>query len=474
MLALPSITPLEHVAAVVAGLLVYVVVSRVQRQRRQPASALAWVMTITIFPYLGALLFLIFGTRKVARPATRTPIATPECLVQWAPSWATQLLAAMGIAGPQPNVAVAFQADGADSLAALLALLRSARQTLDLCTFILGDDEVGAAVAAALAERARSGVRVRLLVDAVGSLRTLHSHDAVLHPAGVQCRVFMPLRGRPRGRINLRNHRKLTVADGVQVWSGGRNLAKEYFLGQAGDAPWIDLSFTTRGPLAAQAQALFDDAWELGRDRAPAAPAAVTPAAAPRPVPGVFGNDAGQAPAAFAQWVPSGPDFHEDTLHALLLSSVFRAERRLLLVTPYFVPDEALLEALLLAVKRGVQLLLVLPARSNHRLADWARGRAVRAVAAAGAQVCLLPQMLHAKVVVVDEVLALCGSANLDCRSFFLNFEAMAAFYDRAQIDWLAHWAEATAALGQPVRATPPSWARDLLEGVVGTVAFQL
>jgi len=88
--------------------------------------------------------------------------------------------------------------------------------------------------------------------------------------------------------------------------------------------------------------------------------------------------------------------------------------------------------------------------------------------------VCLLPQMLHAKAVVVDEVLALCGSANLDCRSFFLNFEAMAAFYDRAQIDWLAHWAQATAALGQSVRATPPSWSRDLLEGVVGTVAFQL
>ena len=441
MLALPSITPLEHVAAVVAGLLVYVVVSRAQRQRRQPAAALAWVMTITIFPYLGALLFLIFGTRKVARPATRTPIATPECLAQWAPPWATQLLAAMGIAGPQPNAAVAFQADGADSLAALLALLRSARQTLDLCTFILGDDEVGAAVAAALAERARSGVRVRLLVDAVGSLRTLHSHDAVLHPAGVQRRVFMPLRGRPRGRINLRNHRKLAVADGVQVWSGGRNLAKEYFLGQAGDAPWIDLSFTTHGPLAAQAQALFDGDWELGRDLAPAPPVAAMPAVPPMPTLGMFGSDAWQASGALAQWVPSGPDFHEDTLHALLLSAVFRAERRLLLVTPYFVPDEALLEALLLAVTRGVQLLLVLPARSNHRLADWARGRAVRAVAAAGAQVCLLPQMLHAKAVVVDEVLALCGSANLDCRSFFLNFEAMAAFYDRAQIDWLAHWA---------------------------------
>lgn len=172
--------------------------------------------------------------------------------------------------------------------------------------------------------------------------------------------------------------------------------------------------------------------------------------------------------------MPSGPDFHEDVLHALLISAAFHAQRRLLLATPYFVPDEGLIESLLLAAKRGVQVTLLLPRHSNHRLADWARGRAVRELVDNGVDVRLLPAMLHAKAVVVDDVLALCGSANLDSRSLFINYEAMAAFYSRAEIDWLAGWITRTAADGEPASARPPGLARDVLEGVVGAIAFQL
>ena len=117
---------------------------------------------------------------------------------------------------------------------------------------------------------------------------------------------------------------------------------------------------------------------------------------------------------------------------------------------------------------------LLLPRRSNHRLADWARGRAVRALVEHGVEVRLLPTMLHAKAVVVDQALALCGSANLDSRSLFINYEAMAAFYSRAEIDWLAGWITRTAADGEPASARPPGLLRDVLEGVVGALAFQL
>ena len=172
--------------------------------------------------------------------------------------------------------------------------------------------------------------------------------------------------------------------------------------------------------------------------------------------------------------MPSGPDFHEDVLHALLVSAAFHAEQRLLLATPYYVPDEAVQEALVLAAKRGLQITLLLPRRSNHRLADWARGRAVRELVEAGVDVRLLPAMLHAKAVVVDDVLALCGSANLDSRSLFINYEAMAAFYGRAEIDWLADWINAHAAQAEPASAKPPSWLRDIGEGIVATLAFQL
>lgn len=486
MVRLPALTALEHTAFVAAGLLTYIVITRVRRQRRHPYAALAWVMGIAAFPYLGLPIFLVFGTRKVVRPATQRQPLPAGPWAALAPDWATRLLAALGAAGAQPQVAVRFQAEGEEALQSVLAVVRSARQTLDICTYVLGDDEVGAAVAAALADRARAGVRVRLLVDSIGSLKSAHSHDELLKAAGVHTRVFMPaLRSPGRGRVNLRNHRKLLIADGRQVWSGGRNLANEYFIGRVGEPPWLDLSFTAEGALAAQAQALFEGDWRIARgarralrlgyaDRLERQEAERAEAAAGPPPRALPADEQATGDIALAQWVPSGPDFHEDILHALLVSAAFHAEQRLLLATPYFVPDEGLQEALVLAAKRGLQITLLLPRRSNHRLADWARGRAVRELVEAGVDVRLLPHMLHAKAVVVDEALALCGSANLDSRSLFINYEAMAAFYGSAEIDWVADWITRTAASGEPASAQPPSWLRDIGEGIVAAVAFQL
>jgi len=483
MIRLPALTPLEHVAFMAAGLLTYLVVTRVRRQRRHPYAALAWVMGIAAFPYLGLPLFLVFGTRKVVRPATPRQPAPAGPWAALAPLWATRLLAALGVAGARPQAVVRFESDGEAALAQLQRVIGSARHTLDLCTYVLGDDEVGAAVAAALADRARAGVRVRLLIDSIGSLKSAHSHDAMLKNAGVRTRLFMPALGRPgRGRVNLRNHRKLLIADGEVVWSGGRNLANEYFIGRVGEPPWLDLSFAAEGALAAQAQALFDGDWRIARGARQAlrlgyAERFARQQALEQPSDAADYAAAPSTDATFtslAQWVPSGPDFHEDVLHALLVSAAFHAEQRLLLATPYYVPDEAVQEALVLAAKRGLQITLLLPRRSNHRLADWARGRAVRELVEAGVVVRLLPAMLHAKAVVVDDVLALCGSANLDSRSLFINYEAMAAFYGRAEIDWLADWINAHAAQAEPASAKPPSWLRDIGEGIVATLAFQL
>ena len=483
MIRLPALTPLEHVAFVAAGLLTYLVVTRVRRQRRHPYAALAWVMGIAAFPYLGLPLFLVFGTRKVVRPATPRQPAPAGPWAALAPLWATRLLAALGVAGARPQAVVRFESDGEAALAQLQRVIGSARHTLDICTYVLGDDEVGAAVAAALADRARAGVRVRLLIDSIGSLKSAHSHDAMLKNAGVRTRLFMPALGRPgRGRVNLRNHRKLLIADGEVVWSGGRNLANEYFIGRVGEPPWLDLSFAAEGALAAQAQAVFDGDWRIARGARQAprlgyAERFARQQALEQPSDAADYAAAPSTDATFtslAQWVPSGPDFHEDVLHALLVSAAFHAEQRLLLATPYYVPDEAVQEALVLAAKRGLQITLLLPRRSNHRLADWARGRAVRELVEAGVDVRLLPAMLHAKAVVVDDVLALCGSANLDSRSLFINYEAMAAFYGRAEIDWLADWINAHAAQAEPASAKPPSWLRDIGEGIVATLAFQL
>lgn len=458
-----SMTALEHAAFVAAGLLTYVLVTRIGRQRRHPSAALAWVVGISAFPYLALPLFLVFGTRKFARPPPRRLALRPrQREAEAVPRWATSLLAALDVDPVQHTTSIEFHADGARSLQALLALCARARQRLDVGTFFVGNDEVGAATLRCLAEAAARGVRTRLLIDAIGSRTSSRRGLDTLRAAGVAVVRFMPLLHNPsRGRTNLRNHRKLAVADGLRLWSGGRNLAAEYFLDRPGQPAWADLSFTIEGSLADSAQAQFEQDWRL---------AGGAPAAAPVPAP----DDAAGRPGPLAQWVPTGPDRADDTVYALLLAAAHHATQRILAVTPYFVPDDALLDAWCMACRRGVRLCLVVPARSNHRLADLARELALRRLVAAGAEVRLASGMVHAKAVVVDTGLALCGSVNLDGRSLFLNYEVMTAFYGIDEIEWLARWIEALGGRASPHRGETPSLPRDVLEGVVRSVGFQL
>ena len=161
-------------------------------------------------------------------------------------------------------------------------------------------------------------------------------------------------------------------------------------------------------------------------------------------------------------------------MQALLLSGCFMAQRRILAVTPYFIPDATLLMALTLAARRGVQVDLILPQRSNHRLADVARHRPLRDLATAGARLWFTPFMLHAKVVVIDEQLALAGSANLDLRSLFLNYELMVAFYEPADVVRFAAWIERERSAAARFEPSEPGLLRDLSEGVLLWLAFQL
>ena len=170
----------------------------------------------------------------------------------------------------------------------------------------------------------------------------------------------------------------------------------------------------------------------------------------------------------------SGPDQVDDTIYALLVTAAYRARRHVALVTPYFVPDAALLMALCLAARRGVAVDLLLPARSNHRMSDLARGRALRSLAQAGGRVWLAPGMLHAKLVVIDDALALAGSANLDSRSLFLNYELMVAFHKAADVQRFAAWFDQERSLAHPYVPARPGLIRDVMEGMLLWVGFQL
>jgi cardiolipin synthase A/B len=453
---------LAHGIFIFAGLLTYVSVTRMNHQRRYPSAAIGWVMAIVFMPYLGIPLFLLLGSRKILRPglpaATPPPVATPPGV----PAWSTQVLTAVNVAPPAQGADVAFYADGGEAQVALLAVIARARERIDLCTFILADDASGNIVVDALVARAREGVHVRVLLDTFGCMQTPHRQIAALRNAGAEVHWFSPFFSSPsHGRTNLRNHRKMTIADGVRLWSGGRNLAAEYFTGDADKKAWVDLSFVVSGPVVAQAQSLFDCDWASTNPEAPAG--AVAPASGGMLEGGVW-----------TQLIASGPDQADDTLYALLVAAANQARTRILLATPYCVPGEILQYALCMAARRGVRVALLLPEKSNHRLADLARERDLRELVHAGAEVYMVPYMTHAKAVVVDEDIALCGSANLDGRSLLLNYELMMAFYAREQIAWLASWFSGEIARGRLHHGETPGFAQDVLQGVVRAVGFQL
>lgn len=457
-----------HVFVVVLALTIYVVSSHSLRLHRHPSAAIAWVVALGLLPYAALPLYLIFGIRKIkiGPAAAKTPGPTARVSADRPSARMQQLAAIMSLPPACTYARLNLHQHGEEALASLRHMIDQARHSLDICTFIFAHDDLGDDIVQRLSRRARDGIRVRVLVDGVGIYLGGRRHLKALSAAGIETAMFVPpLRSSLRGRTNLRNHRKLLIADGHWLWCGGRNLAAEYFLGEPMRSPptppWLDLSLDLQGPLAQQAQALFEQDWHFARHGVAAASSPPEPA-----------TPAETAPTG--QLIASGPDQSDDTLYTLLISGFFTARRRIVMVSPYFVPDPTLLMSLSLAARRGIAVELVLPMRSNHRLADIARHRALRELTAAGACIRMLPQMNHAKAIVIDDELALIGTANLDGRSLFLNYELMLAIYDAADVGRIAAWIEARREEAMPYEAQAPGFWRDIGEGLLLWLAFQL
>ena len=456
---------------VVLGLVIYVSASHSLNQRRHPSAAIAWVLGILLVPYLTLPLYLAFGSRKVVVP--RGAPGQRPALISASVSFPTmarslQLGAAMGLPDPVPYDSLTIHEDGSQALQALRRVISSASVSLEVSTFLIGRDVLGDEILELLRERASAGVRVRLLIDGIGIYLGGYPDLRALAKAGIEVVRFVPPFNSPkRGRTNLRNHRKMVIADGKRIWCGGRNLAAEYFEGDPRPilprTPWIDLSFDLGGELASQVRQQYEKDWAFATEKE------VPPEPATLEI-----ESARAREGELAQLVDSGPDRPDDTIFTLLVSACFTSQRRILAVTPYFVPESSLLTALTLAARRGIQIDLIMPEKSNHRLADFARHRALRDLVVSGARVWLHPRMVHAKAILVDDELALVGSANLDGRSLFLNYEMMVAFYNRSAVMGFARWVEARQQECNVYPYRRPNVLRELAEGLLLWLAFQL
>jgi cardiolipin synthase len=457
---------LRHLLTVGGFLLAVFLIARLMSEKRQPGNTMAWLLVIVLIPYLGVPLYLIFGGRKLRRLVARKSRLAPASVQQAAVALPTataavaQALVREGACPPTGGHAVRFLTQGEEAYAELARRIGDARHTIHLATFILGRDETGRRIVELLAERARAGVKVRLLLDAVGCLRSSGGFVDPLRRAGGEVYRFMPvLPLQWRGSANLRNHRKIAVFDHATAFFGGHNLATEYM----GPAPlpkrWRDFGAVLAGPCVAQLNEIFLADWCFASGQSIAALRAERGA----PPPGPSG-------AAELQIVASGPDVAGDPLYEGILSFIQGAERRVWIITPYFIPDEVLFRSLVVKARTGREVKLVVPARSNHPVTDQARRYYLRELRRAGAEVLLYrPGMMHSKGMIVDDRVGLLGSANFDYRSLFVNFEIGVFIYSEPEVRAMRAWAEELIACSRPMAAAPTG-----RRGVLGNIAEDL
>jgi cardiolipin synthase A/B len=433
---------LQYFSTVLGLGLGLLLIARVLRRSARPSVSISWLMAIILIPYVGVPAYILFGGRKLSWWAgAKMPLYEPVHPLPFdaaeTPSRVENVLIAAGMPPARPGGSVEFLPDGESTYAALLDLIEGASERIHVMTFILGRDDVGRTIIDSLAHKARQGVEVRLLLDSLGGLMTRGSllnpaprFVAPLRRAGGQVGIFMPLFPlRLRTSINLRNHRKIVVVDGSTALIGGMNLSSEYLGANADPKRWIDTAAMIRGPVVEDLERIFESDWNFARQEEFHLDCPCVPE------PGV------EAP--LLQVAASGPDVKGEPLYEALLAACFEATRRVWIVTPYFVPDEGIFRALSLQARMENDVRIVLPARSNHLLADIARGRFLRQLADAGARIYFhRGSMIHAKHAVFDEGLAMAGSANLDMRSLYLNYEVALFLHSPAEVRSVVRWME--------------------------------
>lgn len=411
----------------------------VLQTKRDTMSAIAWSLLVLLVPFFGAFLFMLLGAQSITRPVARkqrkktaykklaggtdgkSEADTPD-------RWDT--LAKLGHHGggfPVTNGnAVALYHDGNPAYDAMIEAIRAAKHHVHIQFFIFRDDESGRRFIEALCERARAGVEVRFLYDSVGAynlawwrLRGLHLVRQ-LRAAGGHVAGFLPL-SNPfyRLRVNLRNHRKIVVVDGRVGFTGGLNIGDEYLGKHAKFGRWRDTHLRVEGPAVDGLQRVFLEDWHFAFEGPPVLGASYYPK---------FPAPPGDS---LVQVVHSGPDMDYKAIRETYFAGILNARKRVWIASPYFVPDAGLMDAMMLAARSGIDVRYL----GLFRPDKWVPYLAARFywadVLAAGVKVYQYAAgMMHSKYVLVDGEWASVGSANMDNRSLFLNFEANCQLFD--------------------------------------------
>lgn len=473
---------LPHLLAMLGFGLALIFIARMVGDDRHPGAKLAWLMAMIIVPYIAVPLYLVFGGRKIRRMASRKaglPRARPE-RVRVARARArteTERLIERGGGAPvRSGHRTALVRAGTPAWRMLCDQIEGATHCIHITTFILQPDEVGRELVERLARRARDGVRVYLLLDALGCFRTRGRFVQPLRDAGGHVGSFMPVHPfHTKGNATLRNHRKLMIFDGRRAFIGGMNIGREYLGPTPNPDRWEDAGFLVEGPCVLDCYEVFASDWYFATEEIlPDMPADLLHHEDLR----VDGPPAEPCPAtrdpdgAELQVVASGPDVPTDPLYEAILAAIVGARQRVWLVTPYFIPDEPLLRLLELKARMGTDVRLLVPERSNHLIADLARAPSLRRLMRSQVRVFgYRPRMLHSKLALIDDRLAVAGSANLDVRSLHLNYEISLFLYSAAEVATTEGYMRELLASAMELTPGPPGRMRGLAEDVASLLS---
>ena len=397
---------------------------------RNPLKTLPWILLLILAPGVGLVFYFFFGQnlskQRIISRRMRKRIATQleEVDPAGAPALAehhlplARLLRQTAHAVPLYGSRITPYIDGASKLEALLEAIAAARHHIQIQYYIFCDDATGRRLRDALVAKAREGVEVRVLYDDVGCVRVKKSFFESMRAAGIEVHAFLHVKFPLfTSKVNYRNHRKIAVIDGLVGFIGGMNVADRYVHG-SGQGEWRDTHFRVEGSGVAGLQASFLSDWSATTRQQVSGPAYYP--AADRFTDGIM------------QVVASGPFGKWRTLLQAESFAVSRASRRVWIETPYCLPSDALNMALQEAALAGVDVRLMLPGRSDSRVVDLAGRSYLDDLMKAGVKIAFYtPGFLHSKLLLVDDDLAVVGSANMDFRSFEHNFEVNAFVYDR-------------------------------------------
>jgi len=428
------------------GLQLSFVVRAVLRPHREASSRAAWVLVILALPVIGMIAYVLFGETNIGRKRlARYHEVSDRIRGQVAPELRKgqfdevkaphrhlfRLGQSVNGLGPFGGSRGKVMADTDATFDALVADIDAARESVHLMFYIWLDDRNGLRVAEAAGRAARRGVAVRVMADDIGSrsfIRSAHWRDmqaagVVAVPALTVSYIFLhPV----RGRVDLRNHRKMVVIDNAIAYSGSFNCADPEFRIKKRFAPWVDLVVRFEGPVAVQQQYLFIEDWMAHTDED--LTSFVSEAPAPEAGGGIVTQAIGTGPSARPTAMP---EVFEVLMHA--------ARNDLLVTTPYYVPSDAMHDGLCLTARRGVRTALIVPEHNDSWVVAAASRSYYRELIDAGVRIYEFPDgLLHSKVLTVDGEVALIGSANLDRRSFELNYESNILLQDEGLVSRLA------------------------------------